>query len=71
MMKCTWKNCSEKGTKELEGQDGNVWACLCDRHKEEYDSLMDSGEAKYICKAWVLAKGGADLMVKNHSWKIN
>jgi len=62
MPKCTWKGCINEGIHEIKAKDGEVWATLCDTHKEKMDSCVE--DPRKILSAWVLANGGAQAAAK-------
>ena len=70
-MKCTWKNCENEGIENQIGKDGKVWACLCKKHKEEFDTAFKENNTKGILRVWVLANGGADKLSKRVAEEID
>ena len=62
--RCNWKGCREKGTHDQTDRDGRVWSVLCLRHHNELDAAITSLNVKKMMRAWVLASGGPEKMVK-------
>jgi hypothetical protein len=66
-MKCTWEDCDEEEVIELRDVYGMPWAHLCKKHNKEFESLLSTEKAENICKAWILARGGADELAEDIS----
>lgn len=69
-MKCTWKNCSNKGRHKWKDRFGRVWATLCDKHNEDQkrglQNVVDNTSKANISKMlsnWIKSQGGAKNMV--------
>lgn len=54
---CTWKGCTNPATKPQTAADGQQWANLCVDHEKEFMGAPLTPKA--LCRAWVLAQGGA------------
>lgn len=59
MSRCTWKECASDATQPQRGNDGSVWADLCEPHHVELDAAVGSMNVKKLMRAYVLAQGGA------------
>lgn len=62
-MKCTWKDCKEKGVYNQIDNNGDIWAILCVKHNQELENSIGDHPRKML-RAWVLAQGGADKAVE-------
>lgn len=62
---CTWKDCGKVAMHQQKGDGGRVWADLCDQHDGEINAMLEKRDAKGLLRAWVLASGGADKMVRS------
>ncbi len=58
-MKCTWAGCEGEGTAPQIGRDGQRWALLCQKHKDDLDSAIASQSPPRLMQAWIKAQGGA------------
>ena len=72
MKRCTWNDkgsrCEAEGIVSHVSQDGEIWACLCQGHSDDWDSARTAyskeGDFKRMMSSYVKAAGGPAQLAK-------
>ena len=65
--RCTWVGCEALSVHVARDRYGEVWARLCEIHRDELEAAVNDGAPKRVIRSWIQAQGGAEVAAKRSS----
>lgn len=56
---CSWKECKQQAEYPQVSKSNQIWAVLCEEHRDELDRAVASANVRKLMGAWIKAQGGA------------